>query len=108
MAKGRSGFYLEGWKFAVYLALPLGASWYYNDPSRQKASADYWKFVEYPANANNLQEQVEELRKQQKSRQAYKDQLLALEKQAARPKQSATDLVEQEGVSWWRRLLRRD
>lgn len=43
MAKGRQGFMLEFWKFGVYLMIPVGASVYFNDPTRQKKNADYWQ-----------------------------------------------------------------
>ena len=60
MAKGTTGFYLEGWKFSVYLAVPLFASWYFGDPQRQREAANYWQFVKYPANPNTgLKEQIE-------------------------------------------------
>ena len=85
MAKGRTGFYLEGWKFSVYLMIPIAASYYFNDPKRQKEAANYWQFVKYPANPNvNLKEQVEALAAQQKQREAYRAQMKELSTQAAR------------------------
>lgn len=83
MAKGRTGLYLEAWKFAVYLIIPIGASWYYSDPQRQRDAADYWRYIQYPANPNvGLKDQVEQMAKQQKQRQAYREQLELLQQQA--------------------------
>ena len=83
MAKGRTGLYLEAWKFGVYLIIPIGASWYYSDPQRQRQAADYWRYVQYPANPNvGLKEKVEEMARQQKQRQAYREQLELLQQQA--------------------------
>jgi hypothetical protein len=42
MVKGQKGLYLEAWKFAVYLAVPIVASVYYSDPDAQRYWADYW------------------------------------------------------------------
>lgn len=42
MVKGRQGFYLEAWKFGVYVSLPVIASVYYANPETQKKMADYW------------------------------------------------------------------
>lgn len=101
MAKGKQGFYLEGWKFAVYLGVPILASWYYSDPQRQKESADYWQYVKYPANPNvNMKEQIEALAAQQKQREVYREQMKELNAQAAR----AQEKVEQprRWLSWLR------
>jgi hypothetical protein len=110
MAKGRSGFYLEGGKFAMYMIIPLGISWYYSDPVRQKAAVDYWKFVQYPANPSvNIREQVLELQKQEQQRQVYRDQMRNLQKQAdqtvsnpAKTINSNNDNNNEEKKSWWR------
>jgi len=104
MAKGRQGFYLEGWKFAVYLLIPIGASWYYNDPQRQKAAADYWQYVQYPANPNtNMKEQLKELQAQKEQRQAYREQMKELQKQAAKSRREEVAVNETKGG--WRRWL---
>ncbi|EEC43462.1 predicted protein [Phaeodactylum tricornutum CCAP 1055/1] len=104
MAKGRQGFYLEGWKFAIYLVIPITASWYFNDPERRKSSADYWKYIQYPANPNtNMKEQLEDLRKKQAQRQVYRDQMQELQAQAARSRQEVTEELDSNTKqSWWR------
>jgi Pet100 len=85
MAKGRQGFYLEAWKFGVYLLIPIGATWYFGDPNRQKRHAEYWSYVVYPANPSvGIAEQVKELQKKQEQRDAYKQQLQQLSQQAKR------------------------
>jgi hypothetical protein len=102
MAKGKGGMYLEGWKFAVYLALPLGASWWFNDPRRQKEAADYWQFVKYPANPNvGMKEQIEALSAQQKQRDVYRDQMKELHAQAARTRKQQEE-KEEEKPGWLR------
>ena len=102
MAKGRPGHLLEAWKFSLYLGLPLLASWYYNDPERQKASADYWKYVEYPANPTTgmkerLMEQERLHREQQKQREVYQEQLRQLDQLASQKNDE-----EKTGGFWWR------
>lgn len=102
MAKGKQGFYLESWKFAVYLAVPIAASWYYSDPKRQKESADYWQYVKYPANPNvNMKEQIEALAAQQKQRNAYREQMKELNAQAARAQESRRLEEEQQQRRGW-------
>ena len=110
MAKGKTGLYIEGWKFGVYLAMPLLASWYYNDPQRQKAAVEYWKFVQYPANPNtDMRKQMQELKKQKEQRAAYRQQMQELQERAQRSRQAA---VEQKAEAakkqgWWASLWSR-
>ena len=79
MAKGRQGFLLEGWKFGIYLLVPITASIYYNNPENQKKSADYWQYVKYPANpSTGWKEQIELMQSQQKQREVYRQQLQQL------------------------------
>jgi hypothetical protein len=79
MAKGRQGFLLEGWKFAIYLLVPITASIYYNNPENQKKSADYWQYVKYPANpSTGWKEQIELMKSQQQQREVYRQQLQQL------------------------------
>jgi Pet100 len=76
MVKGRQGFMLEGWKFGVYLLVPLTASIYYNSPENQKKSADYWQYVTYPANpSTGWKDQIELLQSQKEQRRIYRQQL---------------------------------
>jgi Pet100 len=92
MAKGRRGFYLEAWKFGVYLLIPISATWYFGDPKRQKRHAEYWSYVEYPANPNvGLAEQVKELQKKQAQHQVYRQQLQQLGQQAKRTAELASE-----------------
>jgi Pet100 len=123
MAKGRKGLYLEGYKFALYLIIPIGISWYYTDPERQKRAVDYWKFVQYPAVDNpkdveELRQQVLNYQKQEVQRQVYRDQLRDLHKQANKTiaatsttmvntttttnSTSSNDEKEEKKSSWWR------
>jgi len=89
MAKGTTGFYLEGWKFSVYLAVPLFASWYFGDPQRQREAANYWQFVKYPANPNTgLKEQIEAMAAQKKAREEYAKQMKDLQTQAAKSRET--------------------
>lgn len=80
MARGmRQGMMLEGWKFAVYLAIPIGASVYYNDTQNQKKAADYWQYVKYPANpATGWKEHIEAAASQREQRKVYREQLQQL------------------------------
>jgi Pet100 len=83
MAKGRQGFYLEGGKFAIYILVPIGLSWYYADPKRQKRAIDYWKFITVPATPNvDMRQHMLDLQKQEQQRQVYREQLRNLEQQA--------------------------
>eukprot|EP00523_Entomoneis_sp_CCMP467_P003548 CAMPEP_0168741854 /NCGR_PEP_ID=MMETSP0724-20121128/12735_1 /TAXON_ID=265536 /ORGANISM="Amphiprora sp., Strain CCMP467" /LENGTH=99 /DNA_ID=CAMNT_0008789385 /DNA_START=31 /DNA_END=327 /DNA_ORIENTATION=+ len=98
MAKGRRGMMLEGWKFSIYLGIPLLASWYYSDPERQKMSADYWRYVTYPANPNvNMKEKYIEQRKQyEEQRKVYSEQLRKLDQLAK--EDDTTTTADQKGV----------
>ena len=79
MAKGRQGFLLEGWKFAIYLAIPITASVYFNNPDNQRKAADYWQYIRYPANpSTGWKEQIELMRSQKEQREAYRQQLQQL------------------------------
>jgi Pet100 len=99
MAKGRQGFMLEGWKFAVYITIPLVASWYFNDPERQKQNAEYWKYVQYPANpATGLKEQIKLRQEQRAQHDAYSAQLQQLQVQANR---SINDSEEKRSSASW-------
>jgi hypothetical protein len=92
MAKGRRGFQLEAWKFSVYIAIPIMASWWFSDPLRQKQAADYYKYVQYPANPNtNMKEQIEQLQKQQEQHKIYREQLKELNRQAKRSNESLSE-----------------
>ena len=103
MAKGKQGFQLEAWKFGIYIAIPIAASWWFSDPIRQKEAADYYQYVKYPANPNtNMKEQIEKLKIQQEQHQAYREQLRELNKQANRTTQAAMEVsrgADNEGSS---------
>ena len=112
MAKGKTGLYIEGWKFGVYLALPLFASWYYNDPARQKASVDYWKYVQYPPNPNtDMRKQIAEMKKQKEQREAYRQQMQELQERAKRSRDAQKQQEEEEAAAkkrgWWGNLWSR-
>jgi hypothetical protein len=122
MAKGRQGLYLEAWKFAVYISIPIIASVYYTDPDRQKEMADYWKFISYPENPNtNVRQKIQELAKekeeQREQRLAYQRQLQELQRAAERAQNlehdDSVDSAERDGSSrqsavrgssWWGRM----
>ena len=56
---------LEAQKFAVYLLIPITASLAFNEPTVQKAAADYFQFMKYPSNPKtNLKDEFESLKKQ--------------------------------------------
>ena len=109
MAKGKTGLWIEGWKFSLYLALPLLASWYYNDPSRQKASVDYWRYVQYPANPNtDMRKQIADLQKQKEQRAAYQQQMRELQERAKQSREASEAAKKETGAmsgGWlpWRR-----
>jgi hypothetical protein len=117
MVKGRPGFYLEAWKFGVYISIPVFASFYFSDPETIKKQADYWKFIEYPENPNTnvkqkIQEIAKEKEKQKEQRLAYQRQLQELNRAAQRSSSSSSssyddesDVLPENGKSWWRRLL---
>jgi len=104
MAKGKAGLWLESWKFSIYLALPLLASWYYNDPKRQQASIDYWKYVQYPPNPNtDMRKQISEMQKQKEQREVYRQQMQELQERARKSReQPPEDDTQKRG--WWRSL----
>jgi len=105
MAKGRQGFWLEGWKFGLYLMVPICASFYFDNPVNQRKAQDYWKFVQYPANPNTgMKESIEEAAKLQKQREAYRQQLQLLQ-EANAPKAVVVEKDESgttSGKGWLR------
>jgi len=113
--KGRQGFYLEAWKFGVYISIPVIASFYFSDPETIKEQADYWKFIEYPENPNinvrqKIQEIAKEKEKQKEQRLAYQRQLQELNTAAQRSSSlnyDNSDDDESSAKSWWRRLGQR-
>ena len=117
MVKGRPGFYLEAWKFGVYISIPVFASFYFSDPETIKKQADYWKFIEYPENPNTnvkqkIQEIAKEKEKQKEQRLAYQLQLQELNRSAQRSSSSSSSYDDESGAvpgesgkSWWRRLF---
>ena len=45
---GHGGLALEGFKFAVYLLIPIGATIVYSDPANMKSIVDHFKFISFP------------------------------------------------------------
>jgi len=117
MVKGRQGLYLEAWKFAVYVSIPVVASAYFSDPKTIKEQAEYWRFIEYPENPNtNVRQKIQKLAKekeeQREQRLVYQRQLQELQRAAARSSSVDYDNGEDEGLtgrrrSWWRRWFGR-
>ncbi|KAL7559992.1 hypothetical protein ACA910_013173 [Epithemia clementina (nom. ined.)] len=107
MAK-RPGHLLEAWKFSLYLGIPLLASWYYSDPARQRASADYWKYVVYPPNPANLKEQLMEQerlhREQLQQRAVYQEQLRRLDQLANQKSADDDNNEEERPKGFWSKL----
>lgn len=102
MAKGRRGFWLEGWKFGMYLMVPICASFYFDNPDNQRKAQDYWKFVQYPANPNTgMKESIEQAAKLQKQREVYREQLQLLQ-EANAPKAIEDDSAKKSGKGWLR------
>lgn len=115
MVKGRKGFYLEAWKFCVYVSIPVIASAYFSDPETIKQQAEYWRFIEYPENPNtNVRQKILKLAKEKEEEReqhmAYQLQLQELQRAADRSS-SASDYDDDEDSSdlsgrrrsWWRR-----
>lgn len=121
MVKGRQGFYLEAWKFGVYISIPVIASAYFSDPQTIKEQAEYWRFIEYPENPNTnvrqkIQKLVKEKEEQREQRDAYQRQLQELQRAAARSSSNNYDEDDEDGDSsdlsgrrrsWWRRWFGR-
>ena len=114
MVHGRPGMYLEAWKFGVYITVPLIASVYYSNPETQKAAADYWQYIKYPENPNThvkekIQELIKEKELQQEQRDAYKKQLMELQRAAERSSNYQANATSDDTAgssnrpSWWRR-----
>ena len=106
MAKGRVGVWLEGWKFGVYLLIPIYASYYFDNPDNQRKAQDYWKFVQYPPNPNTgLKASIEESAKLHKQREVYQQQLKLLEQSAKKtPMEEHQSEQPQQQPSRWRFL----
>mmetsp|Transcript_19902 Transcript_19902/g.25631 ORF Transcript_19902/g.25631 Transcript_19902/m.25631 type:complete len:112 (-) Transcript_19902:290-625(-) len=103
MVKGRTGMALEGWKFGIYLGIPLLASWWYGDPERQKAAAEYWQYVKYPPNPTvGMKEKfIEQRQKYEEQRKVYSEQLKKLDDLAGSENDHKKDLQQNRGF-WWK------
>ena len=116
MVKGKRGIYVEAYKFAVYISIPIIASVYYSEPETQRYWADYWQFIKYPENPNTnmkekIQAMIDERKKQEEQHKVYQQQMRDLQSAANR----TTDYLEH-GVdvtnepsattSWWKRTGR--
>jgi hypothetical protein len=103
----KSRFYMEGWKFAIYLAVPIACSFWFASPDRQRQNADYWQYVKYPSNPNTtLRESIEQYSKTEKQRQIYRQQLMALQQDDDETAATATAAEENEENAatnrrWW-------
>lgn len=99
---GRGSMWMEGWKFAVYLAIPIAASAYYNNPDRMKKAAEYWQFVQYPANpVTGLREQIIKAHEQSSSREEYRKQLENLNQTASETTKSSHNKESSRGIWEW-------
>mmetsp|Transcript_22374 Transcript_22374/g.51600 ORF Transcript_22374/g.51600 Transcript_22374/m.51600 type:complete len:107 (-) Transcript_22374:75-395(-) len=103
MVLGRQGLWLEGWKFGLYLLVPIVASVAFNDPDRRLYWADYFQFLKYPSNPNtNMKEQWETFQRQQElekqQREEYRAQLESLQERA---KQSRLRMEEEKSKKGW-------
>ena len=97
---------MEAWKFAIYLSAPLAASAYYNNPDRMKKAAEYWQFVQYPANpVTGLREQIVKAQEQSESREEYRKQLELLHKGAVAPTTTESSDSATRETGFWRRIL---
>lgn len=96
---------MEGWKFAIYLSVPIICSFWFASPERQRKNADYWQYVKYPSNPNtNLREAIDEYAKTEKQRQIYREQLRALQESevaSVEAAESAQNELEQATPRWW-------
>lgn len=106
MVLGRQGLRLEAWKFGVYLIVPIVASVVFNNPERQRYWADYFQFLKYPANPNtNLKEQFEDyqqqFQKEKEQRQAYLEQMRALQESAKKSRQREEEAAAAKAKSTW-------
>uniref|UniRef100_A0A6S9A6Z6 Uncharacterized protein n=1 Tax=Ditylum brightwellii TaxID=49249 RepID=A0A6S9A6Z6_9STRA len=83
MVLGKQGLRFEGYKFALYIMVPVAASISFNDPEVRKKAVDYFQFLKYPANPNtNLVKEYEELRenemKKREQLKAYREEVKKL------------------------------
>ena len=111
MVHGRQGYYLEAWKFSLYVALPIVASVHYSNPETNKYWADYWQYIKYPENPNtNVKEKIQKLIDEKESNReqlrAYQQQLQRLQEAAERSSNMHQVVVEAESPPWWRRAGR--
>jgi cell shape-determining protein MreC len=98
MVLGKKGMQLEAWKFVVYITIPVVASVYFNNPTKQQYWADYFQFLKYPANPNtNLKDQfeamVEQKEKQNGQRSEYAEQMRKLQESAQKSRQRREELL---------------
>jgi hypothetical protein len=102
---GRGSFSMEAWKFAVYLLVPIGASVYFSNPGTMKQTAEYWKFIEYPANPNvGLKDEIIAAQKQwQLHNEAYQKSLAELKEANKKRKPIEEENEIERPPGFWRR-----
>ena len=108
MVHPKSKFYLEAWKFGIYVSIPIIASIYYSDPETQRYWADYWQYIKYPENPNtNVREKIKQLAEekelQREQRLAYQEQLQRLQQAAERSTKIQDEEIKEVPIPWWRR-----
>lgn len=112
MVHPKSKFYLEAWKFGIYVTIPIIASIYYSDPETQRYWADYWQYIKYPENPNtNVREKIKQLAEekelQREQRLAYQQQLQRLQQAAERAsKIQEEEIINADPIPWWKRAGR--
>ena len=107
MVHPKSKFYLEAWKFGIYVSIPVIASIYYSNPETQRYWADYWQYIKYPENPNtNVREKIKQLAEekelQREQRLAYQQQLQRLQHAAERATKMQDDEIKEDPIPWWK------
>ena len=111
MVHPKSKFYLEAWKFGIYVSIPVIASIYYSNPETQRYWADYWQYIKYPENPNtNVREKIKQLAEekelQREQRLAYQQQLQRLQQAAERATKIPDEEIKDDPIPWWKRAGR--
>ena len=105
MVAGKAGgFRLEAFKFSVYIALPVTATYLCNDPERVRWMIDYFKYIKYPPSSTSqmdepLADQINrEFKRRAGNREAmtgYREQLRSLDDLEGQRKARAAGLLDE-------------
>mmetsp|Transcript_6143 Transcript_6143/g.8965 ORF Transcript_6143/g.8965 Transcript_6143/m.8965 type:complete len:133 (+) Transcript_6143:236-634(+) len=90
LAKGRTGFRIEAFKFLTYLSIPIVASQLFNYPEITQRIVDHYKFIEYPPEDEDTTQMKKDLEEMQNKLAQAKMRKIMMQRQLESLDQTAT------------------